>query len=366
MIRILIIISGLMLLAGCAGKSTLHDFRVSLGLDTAYDAAVVEFNQGQVMEARERLLSIKKEDPDYKKAQVFTKEKVEPARLKLLNYYTRKGEREEKDNHWAKAEEAYQTAATLSAKPQALKRNQARMNLKVRQLRVDTLYKQRKKEDENWLSWKQSYAPPQGLIADDEAFLKVRNDFNKNLETRLEQTWVLAQHYRDKDAPEIAWLYADAYLRLAPGIKKAQDLKNAMATALPKGFVLPQENKPVKQVKAKPVLVVKAQGSVKSVRSLMKQDKWLEAKQGAILLRKEGDPAATKLLEAINVQIKKRAEKYYVDGNLAFRLEKIDEAVAFWQQAANWMPNEQTYVDSLRRGKQIQERLAALKADVEE
>ncbi len=367
MIRICITLLGLMLLGGCAGKNTFNDLRVSLGLDSAYHAAVVAFNQGQVMEARERLLSIKKEDPDYAKAQSFVKDKVEPARLKLLSYYSHKGEREEKNNHWAKAEEAYQTAATLSAQPQALKKRQASMNLKVRQLRVDTLYKQRKKEDENWLNWKTSYEPPQGLIYDDEAFLKVSNDLNKNLETRLAQTWALAQYYRDKDAPELAWLYADAYLRLSPDIKKAQDLKNAMATALPKGFVLPQEDKKVEGTQeVKTVRVVKTQGSVKNVRRLMNQAKWLEARQGALILRKEGNADAEKLLETIDTQIKKHAEKSYIDGNLAFRLERIDEAVVFWQQAVNWMPHEQIYVNSLRRGKQIQERLAALKSDAKE
>jgi len=353
----------LLFVAGCAGK-TGDDFRVSLGLVSAYEAAQKAFHQGQIMQARERLLTIKKDDKDYHKARTFLKKEVEPARLKLLRYYARKGKAEEKKGNWAKAEEAYAMAAELSQQPQALKTYQKNMNLKVRQLRFDSLYQQRKKEDKIWLDWQNAYIPPQGLLGDDRFFADAREDIDQATDKRIETAWKRAKMYRDEDKPEMAWLYADSYLRLYPGDKKAQDLRNAMATALPKGFRLPQSKD--KEEKAKRVKPVQVKASAKHVRLLMKQGKWMEAKSEALNLRKEGHADADTLLANIDANIASLAEDAYQKGNLAFRNEKIDAAVQFWQQAVDLKPNEQTYVDSLRRGKQIQERLNALKAKGEQ
>ncbi|HIP07781.1 MAG TPA: hypothetical protein EYG66_07970 [Mariprofundaceae bacterium] len=347
-------------LSACAAKSG-NDLRVSLGLVSAYDAAQTEFHQGLVMEARQRLLTIPKEDEDYAKAQVLLKDKVDPARLKLLRYYARKGKAEEKKKNWAKAEEAYRMAAELSRQPKALLTYEKNMSLKVRQLRFDTLYAQQKQEDTAWLKWQNAYTPPKGLFGDDEAFRLANEGVNQELKLHAEKTWSMAGVYEKKDMPELAWLYADAYLRLVSGDKKAQDLKNAMATALPKGFKLPK-SKPVKE-KAKTVKVVKQAVSASDVRLLIEQGAWLEAKLKAQKLRKQGHDEADGLLEDIDVNISSLAEKAYQDGNLAFRTEKIDAAVRFWQRAVDLKPNEQTYVDSLRRGKQIQERLGALKTE---
>lgn len=90
---------------------------------------------------------------------------------------------------------------------------------------------------------------------------------------------------------------------------------------------------------------------------------WSEAKNAAISLRRQGDSAADPLLETIKQEVEQLAAKAYTDGNLFFRLERIDEAVKSWELAVKWMPNEQTYVDVLRKGLQIQERLSALKKE---
>ncbi len=358
MYRFIIYTACLLLISGCVGKRG-DDFRISLGLVSPYDAAQKAFHQGQIMQARERLLTIKKDNKDYINAQTFLKKEVEPARLKLLRYYARKGKAEEKQGNWAKAEEAYAMAAELSQQPKALKAYQKNMNLKVRQLRFDSMYQQRKKEDKALLEWQLAYVPPQGLLGDDDFFTDAREGNAQALEQRAEETWKRAEMYRDEDKPEMAWLYADSYLRLSAGDKGAQDLKNAMATALPQGFKLPQFKD--SEEEAKLVKPVQVKASPQRVKLLMKQGEWLRAKKEALNLRKKGHADADKLLAEIDAEIASLAEDAYQKGNLAFRNEKIDAAVKSWQKAVDLKPNEQTYVDSLRRGKQIQERLNALK-----
>ncbi len=348
------------MVSGCAGKKG-DDLRVSLGLVSAYEAAQKAFHQGLIMASRERLLTINQDDEDYKKAQKFLKQEVEPARLKLLRYYAQKGKTEEKNQNWAKAEEAYRMGAELSQQPQALIAYQKRMTFKVRQVRFNDLYEKKKAEDEAWLKSKQSYVPPKGLYGDDEAFALARVDITKGFDLHSSQTWSLAQTYEKKNMPELAWLYADSYLRLSPADKKAQDLKNAMKTAIPRTFRLPKEKTSVSKTKV--TKVVETPPDSKQVKALMKQGKWLEAKFEVLKLRKEGNQEADKLLEDIDKNIAELAEDAYQKGNLAFRSEKINDAVRFWQRAVGFKPNEQTYVDSLRRGKQIQERLGALKTE---
>jgi len=353
----------LVFLASCAGKTN-NDFKVSLGLISPYEVAQTEFHQGLVMEAHNRLLSVKKDDKDYAKAQQFLTQKVEPARLKLLGYYARKGQAEEKNKEWAKAEEAFRMAAELSQQPKALIQYQTNMNRKTRQLRFDSIYEQRQKEDDAWINWQESYVPPKGLFGDDEAFAQARDIIVQGMDKHTLATWKFAENYKKQNIPEMAWLYADAYLRLSPGDKNALDLKNAMTTAVPKGFMFPQDKKEV--VKIKRTVVVKVTLMPKDVRALMQQDKWLEARHAALDLRKQGNAEADELLAEIDGNITARAEKAYTKGNLAFRAEKIDDAVKFWQQAVDLKSNEQTFLDSLRRGQQIQERLGALNTETRE
>jgi len=345
-------------LAGCVGKT--GNFLMFSG---AYDAAVKAFKQGKMMQARELLISVKKEDKMYRKSQSFLRKKVNPARLKLLRYYAKKGKKEEKLRRWAQAEEAYKTAASLSIQPKALLRYQGKMQLKVRQLRSETLYAQRKVEDQLWLQWLDDYNPPKGVLGDDAVFQTARVDLESLLDVRIKKTWRLAEQYRKDDIPELAWVYADSYLRFKPQTKQARDLKNAMATAIPKGFRFENKSEKVKKKKISYKAKKNKNISVKHIHSLIQQKKWLKAKGEALVLRRQGDTKADKLLGEIQSNLERLAAAAYTDGNLAFRLERIDQAVKFWSKAASYMPNEQSYADSLRKGKQIQERLNALKLE---
>ncbi|MDX8382656.1 MAG: hypothetical protein R8M45_01165, partial [Ghiorsea sp.] len=228
----------LTVISGCAGKGALNDLGSSLGLISAYDASIEDYKQGRMMEARTRILTIKRSDEDYKKARSFLTRKVNPARLKLLRYYARKGKKEETNRHWARAEEAYKTASGLSIKPQALLRYQRNMALKVRQLRQQTIDEQLKKEDEAWLKWINAYNPPRGLAGTDEAFELANVRMNEALDDKASEMWSLAEHYESQGLPEMAWVYVSSYLRLVPDSEKGGLLKKAMAHATPQGLEL--------------------------------------------------------------------------------------------------------------------------------
>lgn len=353
-----------LLVTGCAGKN-LTDFRVSIGFLSPYDAAVNEYKQGKMMEARTRLLAVSKDHEDYKPSRDFLRKKVEPARLKLLRYYVRKGKKEEKLKHWAQAAEAYKTASTLSIKPKVLIEYASKATIKARKVRAQAMYEQRREEDDAWLRWRDSYNPPVGLMGNDELFSISRQEFEKLSDQRLAKTWELAKKYKFLDVPEIAWVYADSYLRFNTRSKDAQDLKNAMYTAIPRAVRI--DTGKARKYSSKKVTRRPADKDAKvsevHVRKLIAEKKWKDARDEARALRLQGDKSADKLLLTIEENIAVLANKAFQDGNLAFRLEQIDKAVEFWQQAVDWMPNEQTYIDSLRRGMQIQERLEALKSD---
>ncbi|MDQ6988547.1 MAG: hypothetical protein Q9M19_01600 [Mariprofundaceae bacterium] len=351
---VLLFVLALTLLSACSGKHGL-----SL-LSSSYETAVEDLKQGRVMEARTRILQIEKKHQDYKEARSFLRKKVNPARLKLLRYYARLGKKEEKRRHWAKAVLAYQTAAGLSIRPKALLRYQVNMVVQVRKLRAQSMYAQRKKEDVSWLKWLNDYNPPQGLLGDDAVFATALHDVESISQKRLRDTWALAQKYKRMDVPELTWVYADSYLRFAPSSKKAQDLKNAMATAIPQGFNLGKTTKKKKRVKSRKS---KSKMSKQEVVKQMELNHWITARTYAHKLRRQGHSDADKLLASITAKTKTLAEDAYRNGNLAFRLERIDAAVSLWGKAVKWMPKEQAYIDALRRGKQIQERVRILKTE---
>jgi len=363
-IRILLLLASGLLSACASTTFTLNDLNSSLGFISVYEASVEDYKQGRMMEARTRILTIERDDDDYRKARNFLKNKVNPARLKLLRYYTRKGKREEENTHWASAAEAYQTATALSIKPKALIRYHAKMLLQVRQFREQTIYEQLKKEHNTWLQWLDAYNPPLGLKGTDFAFEHARASLNATLEHRLKNLWLLANNYKQQGFPEMAWVYADAYLRLMPDSEEASQLRYAMAKKTNRGFILGgfaknkviKENEPPKKHSEKKI-------SKDQVMQLMAEEKWLSARIYAYILRRQGHPDADHLLEKIGQKNASLAALAFKKGNLAFRLEHIDKAVEFWDNAAKRMPKEQAYRDSLRRGKQIQERLHALKAE---
>ena len=169
---------------------------------------------------------------------------------------------------------------------------------------------------------------------------------------------------------EVAWVYADSYLRFKPDSEKAKRLKQAMTETMPSVLRVEAWNKPLVRKKTKKSSkkiaykkTVHKKVSKKDVQALMKKGKWAAAKRTALILRRQGSPDADALLKVIEQKTARLAAKAYEQGNIAFRKENIDAAVSFWEKAVHWMPKEQTYIDSLRRGQKIEERLAALKRE---
>jgi len=240
------------------------------------------------------------------------------------------------------------------------------MNIKTRQLRMQSLYLQRLEEDEAWLKWLDNYTPPRGLLGDDFAFALARDDLAEVLEYRVDHALWLANKHKKLGLPEIAWVYADSYLRFKPDAKKAKDLKLAMQKLMPIGLNVAKVDQKTVSKKTKKVYErkpVHKKVSKKDVQLLMKAGKWAQAKRAALTLRRQGSPDADALLKVIEQKTSALAASAYEQGNIAFRKEHINQAVFFWEKAVQWMPDEQLYVDTLRRGRKVQERLAALKRE---
>jgi hypothetical protein len=100
---------------------------------------------------------------------------------------------------------------------------------------------------------------------------------------------------------------------------------------------------------------------IEDIRKQMAQKNWLKAKQLALVYRREGGAGAAALLQNIQSEIEAAASAAFQRGRVSFRKENIDDAVKQWSRAVELMPDTPEYVDSLRRAKQLQDRLRILR-----
>jgi len=166
------------------------------------------------------------------------KNKINPARIRLLRHYKAKGKKAEKDHEWSKAMVFYQQAAEFSAKPSIFLTYVSNMELKMRQERMDALLKQRRLEDDTWIRWSRVYEPPRGVKASDSAFSRMRGSIENDLEDRAARSYREARRYLNKDMVGVAYIEAESYLRLMPGSEKGQRLMLDVREAMPKGLVI--------------------------------------------------------------------------------------------------------------------------------
>ena len=89
----------------------------------------------------------------------------------------------------------------------------------------------------------------------------------------------------------------------------------------------------------------------------MQQGKWVQAKNAALLYRRDEGKGAGVLLKDVNAGLEKAAAALFLKGSTAFRREHIDDAVKLWDQAVAMQPVNSEYVDALRRAMQLQKRL---------
>ena len=370
-VRWLLIVGVCLFLTGCAtGSGGQHAKASALPFLNSYSMALQDYNAGKVMEARARILAMDVGRDDYKQAQALLKNKIDPARIRLLRHYKIKGKKAEKDHKWSKALVFYREAAEFSAKPDIFLAYIRNMDLKMRQERMDALLKQRRMEDNAWIHWLRSYEPSRGVLPSDAAFSRMREMIGSDIEDRAVRAYREARRYLNKDMAGVAYVEIESYLRLMPESEKGQRLMEDVRKAMPKGLHVRAMNRntPTKQTPTKEVrggMSAKEYSARKSdVLKLMKQGKWLQAKDAALLYRRHEGKGADKLLKSVNSGLEKAASSLFAQGSAAFRREHIDVAVKMWSQAVEMQPANSEYVDALRRARQLQERLHLLRSDL--
>jgi len=366
-VRWLFVAGACLFLTGCATGGGGASVKGSvLPFLNSYSMALQDYNAGKVMEARARVLAMDVGRDDYKQAQTLLKNKINPARIRLLRHYKAKGKKAEKNHEWSKAMVFYQQAAEFSAKPEIFLAYVSNMELKMRQERMDTLLKQHRLEDDAWIRWSRSYEAPRGVKASDVVFSRMRSSIESDIEDRAARSYREARRYLKKEMVGVAYIEAESYLRLMPASEKGQRLMLEVREAMPKELVVRALGKKTLVKKVHRKISAKEHSTSKSdVIKLMKQAKWLQAKESALLYRRYEGKGAGELLKAVNAGLKKAAFALFAQGSIAFRKEHIDDAVKLWGQAVAMQPENSEYVDALRRAMQLQERLHLLRSDLE-
>jgi len=355
----------LFLLPGCAqlispeqaGKIPAFSF-----LNT-YDAARTDFEKGRIMTARGRVLAMDKSREDYPEAVKLLNRKIEPARLRLLKHYSGLAEKAEKAGKWFDAMNNYAQAAELSTKPEPLKKKRDDMEIKMRQLRMNTLIDQRRAEDAYLLAWLNAYDPPKGVSPKDDAFERSLEHMQGIIEDRGSDAYNDARRYLGKDLPELAYVEIESYLRLVPDSERGKRLMEDVKKELPKSFRIPAyKNYGISSGYTKrlslPETVKREQ-----VLELIRKGDWIKAKKYATIYRREGGKDSDRLLKQIQANIEKEAAGYFAKGRVAFRQEQLERAVEFWEKAVALEPENTEYVNALVRARQLQERLKVLKSE---
>jgi len=365
--RNLVIVGVCVVLAGCVtGRGGSHVKASSLSFLNSYTMALQDYNSGKVMEARARVLAMNVDRDDYKQAQELLKHKINPARIRLLRHYKAKGKKAEKAHEWSRAMAFYQQTAEFSAKPEIFLTYAHDMELKMRQLRMDALLKQRRMEDDTWIRWSHAYEPPHGVRVSDSAFSRMHTAIEHDIEDRSARSYREARGYLNKAMVGVAYVEAESYLRLMPASEKGQRLMADVRKSMPKGLVVralgkkSRVTKVLREPSAKDRVIHKS-----DITKLIKQAKWVQAKAAALLYRHYEGKGADKLLQEINAGLEKTAAALFGQGSAAFRQEHIDKAVTLWGKAASMQPENSEYVDALRRAMQLQERLHLLRSDNE-
>lgn len=338
------------------------EFKASSFGFNSYATAKRDFERGRIMEARARVMAMDKSRDDYPQAKALLEKQIEPARLRLLRHYSAKASAAERSGDWSSAMDLYDQAASFSIEPKALQQNRDRMEMKMRQARLDSLIERRRKLDAAWLAAADNLESPKGVDPKDDVVGRERDRFQSAMEDRADDAYDEAARYLRKGIPEIAYLEIESSLRLQPDSDRARNLMEEIKAAMPKGLEIPSErrathvSKPVVSRKPLPKSVTRQQ-----IEAFVKKGDLLAAKRYALVYRREGGANAAALLKQIEAQIEAKAADHYNRGRLEFRREHLNTAVKEWSKAVELMPDNPEYVEQLRRGQQLQDRLKLLK-----
>jgi len=341
-----------LLLPACGSSGIRTPYISAIG---GYKTALHYYERGEVMLARRAAVKTDPSRPDYPQSQKLLKEKIDPARLRLLRHYRKAAEKAEQQGVLYRAKELYLKTASVWIGDDRMLKQAARIDLILRQKRLDQLAKQRRKEDAQLLDALNRYSPPKGLDPKDQPIAREEERIQDLVLTRGRNAWRAAKREVHEGHPEIAYVEAESYLRLRPGSRNGPLLMQEVKEALPKGLRIPRERRQSPAVAAAP-----QHATAEQITQLMQQGKWIQAHAYAMIYRREGGDEADKLLQSINKTLKKQAEVAFRAGQLAFQGEQLDKAVKEWGRAAELQPDNRDYTDSLRRAQELQERFRIL------
>ena len=350
----------LALLGGCSLSNLRHS---AVGFLGSYESALRAYQSGDIMAARKIVLRMDPSRPDYADARKLLKRKIEPARLRLLRHYAAAARRAEKAGQWYRARTLYEQAAGFSTSPKALLDKARRMDVRMRQIRLERLIAIRRKDDAHLLALLDQFDAPKGLSPKDEPFARAREAIEDRVLARARQAWLAAKRALREGYPEVAYVEAESFHRLRPDAEKGKRLLDEVRKALPKGLRIPPMRKAERPThRIKPPRTVTA----KTIRDLIRKGDWLKARRYALIYQREDGKGADRYLAIIEKKMKAEAAQAFKAGRIAFRLEKLDKAVEHWKRAVALQPRNAEYVQSLNRALQMQERLRLLRGESRE
>jgi len=352
----------LMLCMGAFSACTLSIRSQTLGFLYGYDSVLRDYKAGRIMEARDTVLHMDKSRPDYANARALLKKKIEPARLRLLRHYVNTAKRAEKAGTWFRARGLYKQAASFSINNTALLKKARNLDLRMRQVRMDKLIIQRRKEDAQLLSSSNQYDAPKGLSPKDDPFSRQREKMEDWMLSRAKDAYLAAKRELQEGYPEVAYVEIESFLRLRPVSVKGKTLMGEIRKALPKGLHIRPTDQSM--AKTKPAPAPKTV-SAAAIRKLIKNEEWLKAKRYAVVYQREGGKHADRFLRTIEKNMARQAASAFKAGRIAFRLEHLDQAVEHWRQAVVLRPGNTEYAHSLNRALQLQERLRILRSEAD-
>jgi tetratricopeptide (TPR) repeat protein len=362
--RLLLPILLALLLTACAsGGMKSSAMKMFVSAISGYKLALHYYESGDIMLARTAAVNTPPSRPDYQQTQALLKKKIEPARLRLLHHYRLAAEKAEKQGVMYIALEDYRKAADLSVNDDRMQKDAERIDLVVRQRRLDQLSRQRRMEDEQLLDTLERYTPPNGLDPKDGPFERELERAQDRVLARGRNAWNAAKRELHEGNPEVAYVEAESYQRLRPGSDRGTMLMQEVREALPKSLHIPPMPGLLNHRNGKtsgmgqPVNVTSEQ-----IHHLMDGGKWIQAREYAIIYRRNGGDDADALLEIIDKALKKQAELAFRRGQVAFQNEQLDKAVEAWSQAVELQPENSDYADSLRRAQELQESFRVLQS----
>lgn len=346
----------LLLLAGCASGAIKSG---ELSFLYTYNAALRDFEHGRIMEARRTVLNMDKSRADYPQAQKLLKEKIEPARRKLFHHYLSQARKAKEKGQWWLAKKFYAQAAQFSLQPARYRRAAQAMDARLRQLRLDVLGRQRRREDAALLAWAKAYQPPMGLPADDAVFTRMAEQHQDLVDERATHAYLEAKRYLRHGHPEAALVEVDSHLRLRPDSRMGIRLRQDIIAALPAGVKPPPAVVPAKPAPQKaPAGLVQP----RQIRDLLAKGELLKARAYALAYQRQGGKGADRLLQEVDRRLAKEAAAAFQRGRAAFRQERLGEAVRHWRRAVALRPDEAEYSENLERAEALMERLRILRS----